>query len=346
MPTAAGAETVTQAGTPFVSVVVPTYNRCASLERLLEALGRQTYPTDRFEVVVVDDGSTDGTIDRLRALSVPYTLRIVEQAHGGPSEARNRGVGAATGTVILFLDDDVVPIPEIIAEHVQARAGAPDAVVIGPMSPPLDWPRPVWVRWVEDTLQEQYRAMQAGEYAPSPRQFYTANASVPRTHFLAVGGFDTEFKRNEDVELAYRLRDHGATFIFNPRADTLHYAAHTFEGWQRSIYQYGRYDVVQSRDKGGQALPLACQEFHTRHPLNRLAARLCTGRPLVYRGTVAALSAFVLAADRRGAVRPAKLALSALFTILYWQGACDELGSRQAVWQRVDGAPGGPSAPP
>ncbi|MDQ3703447.1 MAG: glycosyltransferase [Chloroflexota bacterium] len=323
--------------TPLVSVVVPTFNRRASLGRLLEALERQTYPNDRFEVVVVDDGSSDGTVEWLRGYRARYPLRVMEQAHEGPSAARNRGVAAANGTLVLFLDDDVVPLPECIAEHVAVRSGMPEAeaVVIGPMSPPRDWPRPVWVRWVEDTLQEQYRAMQAGEFACSPRQFYTANASLPRARFLEVGGFDAEFKRNEDVELAYRLQQNGLAFIFHPRADVLHYAGHSLEAWQAATYQYGRYDVVQTRDRGGRAFLVACTEFRGRHPLNRLAARLCTGRPLIYRGAVWTLVRLVRVADRESTNRAAKLALSALFTILYWQGACDELGSRRAVWENV-----------
>lgn len=324
---------------PRVTVVVPTYNRRASLARLLASLERQTYPRDRFDVVVVDDGSSDGTVDWLRTVTTPFSLRVIEQSHGGPSKARNRGVAEAGGEIVLFLDDDVSAAPDLIAQHIAARAGQEATVVIGPMSPPEGWARPAWVRWAEDTLQQQYRAMEAGEYACSPRQFYTANASVPRRSFLEVGGFDVEYKRNEDVELAYRLRDIGVGFVFNIKADILHYAGHSFEGWQRATYQYGRYDVMQSRDKGGQAFWLACREFHTRHRLNRLAARVCTGRRPLYAGAVAGLGAVVRGADRVGAGGVAKLALSALFSVLYWQGAQDELGPRDPVWRYVAAAP-------
>ena len=127
---------------PDVSVVVPTYNRRASVDRLLRALAEQTYPSERFEVLVIDDGSTDGTADHVRLLRPQYELRLLMQAHQGPAEARNLGVAMAAAPLILFLDDDVVPDPNLMALHVATHAAeGPAAVVIGPMSPPSDWQR-------------------------------------------------------------------------------------------------------------------------------------------------------------------------------------------------------------
>src|SRR5690349_12686793 len=128
---------------PRVSVVVPTFNRRASLHRLLMALSAQTYPTEQFEVIVVDDGSTDGTDQLLASLITPYALQVIRQANGGPAVARNRGVASAHGALIVFLDDDVEPVPELLAEHVAVHDAESDPVVIGPMSPPTNWPRPV-----------------------------------------------------------------------------------------------------------------------------------------------------------------------------------------------------------
>ena len=190
---------------PLVSIVVPTFNRRSSLKRLLEALAEQTYPHASFEVVVVDDGSTDGSVELGRSLALPYALRVVEQPHDGPAAARNLGVEQARGALILFLDDDVVPLPDLITTHVATHQGNPNSVVVGPMSPPSNWPRPAWIRWEEDKLEVQYRALLAGEYPCTPRQFYTANASLSRGQFLDVGGFDPRFQRAEDVELAFRL---------------------------------------------------------------------------------------------------------------------------------------------
>jgi GT2 family glycosyltransferase len=320
---------------PYVSVVVPTFNRRASLVRMLESLVQQTYPADRFEVVVVDDGSTDGSADAVRRLTLPYRLTLMTQRNQGPAVARNLGVERARGELIVFLDDDVVATPQVLAEHVAAQGDEPNLVVTGPMSPPGDWPRPAWVRWEEEQLQEQYRAMLAGKYPCTPRQFFSGNASLRRARFLEAGGFDQVFKRAEDLELAYRLARRGASFTFNPRAEVLHYASRSFESWCRIPYQYGRYEVSMQHDKGHPSFRLATAEFHNRHPLNRMAARVCVGRPLLVRGATVAVRGAVSVAPRVGAYRAAVFALSGLFNVLYWQGVADEIGGAEQVWQAV-----------
>jgi GT2 family glycosyltransferase len=328
-----------------VSVVVPTYNRSQSLARLLGGLDRQTVAD--FEVVVVDDGSSDDTLQMLARMRTRFGMRVLQQAHDGPAAARNLGVREARGRIILFLDDDVLPHPDLIREHMRMHEGSSDLVVVGPMSPPRDWKRPAWVRWEEDMLQVQYRDMLAGKYPCTPRQFYTANASVTRARLLQVGGFDAGYKRAEDVELAYRLRDAGARFVFDARASVLHYAARSFDAWLRIPHQYGRYDVAMHRDKGQETLVLAGFEFHTRNRLTRWVSRLCVGRPMLMRAAVFALRTAVLATDRADLQPLSRVVLSGLFNLLYWQGAHDELGGgRQALWQtvaagaRLDAKPG------
>src|SRR4051794_7003750 len=153
---------------PLVSVIVPTYNRQAGLERLLLALAEQTVDPDCFEVVVVNDGSHDGTDRMLTALDMPYRLRVLDQENAGPAAARNVGVHHAEGHLIVFLDDDVVPLPDLLAAHIQVHGDANDLVVIGPMSPPSDCHRSVWVRWEERQLLKQYDAMRRGLFSPTP----------------------------------------------------------------------------------------------------------------------------------------------------------------------------------
>lgn len=322
---------------PDVSVVVPTFNRCQGLEELLRALAQQTYPADRFEVVVVDDGSSDGTSELLRTIQTPYVLRSLCQANGGPAVARNRGVEHAQGDLIVFLDDDIVPLPELLAMHVAAHGSTADQVVIGPMSPPpAHWPQPAWDRWDAVQLQKQYLAMLAGSYSCTNRQFYTANASLRRQLFLRVGGFDPAFRRAEDLELAWRLNSLGAGFRFEPQADATHYAARPFASWQRNAYQYGVYDVIMSREKGIPTFELACREFHSRRFANRWLARLCVGRRPLRESTIFGLALVTHAATRLGAHRIATLALSSIFALKYWQGVSDELDDPNGLWRSVD----------
>jgi GT2 family glycosyltransferase len=320
-------------------VVVPTYERRESLARLLAALATQTHPIDDFEVIVVDDGSADGTRELLTSARTPYELRHYTQRNSGPGAARNLGVAHARGALVVFFDDDVVPDRSAVAAHVAAHASRPDTVVIGPMLPPRAWPRPVWIRWEEERLLEQYGAMIAGRYACGPRQLFTANASIERGRFNAAGGFDPSFSRAEDVELGYRLRDRGSRFAFEPRAAVTHYPVRTFASWRRTPYQYGRGDVAMERAKGHQALGLAFWEFHRRHVLNRIIARLCVGRRLAFVPVTLTLRALVRIADALRFGRVARVALSALFNLLYWQGVADGLGSRAEVWRSVAAHP-------
>jgi GT2 family glycosyltransferase len=322
---------------PAVSVVVATYNRCERLNGLLCALAKQTFPLHQFEVVVVDDGSTDRTQALLRTINVPYALRSFAQANRGPAAARNRGVEEARGDLVIFLDDDVIPVPAVIQAHVDTHGETTNRVVTGPMSPPpREWPQPIWDRWDAAQLAKQYRAMQSGVFPCSQRQFFTANASVRRQLFRDVGGFDPTFTRAEDMELAWRLSGGGARFMFQPRADVLHYSARRFSSWRRNAYLYGRYDVVMSRDKAIPVFPLACQEFHTRHPANRWLTRLCVGRRLLSQAVVLGLAGAVQVASSVGAERIASLALSSIFNVQYWQGASDELGRTERLRQEIE----------
>jgi glycosyltransferase involved in cell wall biosynthesis len=94
---------------PFVSVIVPTYNRASLLKRLLESLREQTYPADKFEVLVVDDGSTDETPQVVEefARSAPFAVRYFRQPRKGPAAARNLGIQQSRGEIVAFVDSDV-----------------------------------------------------------------------------------------------------------------------------------------------------------------------------------------------------------------------------------------------
>lgn len=176
-----------------LSVVIATKDRARYLERALESFGKQI-GAPSFEVVVVDNGSTDDT--RLVAQNAQhgYSVSYVYEAQPNRGAARNRGIAAAKGHLILFCDDDVYAPPGFLAAHDMAHTLS-NFVVSGPIiNVPGYAVRP------KPTLANYSRAF-----------FCTCNVSVPKVAIDAVGGFDEQFNLYgwEDTELGVRLREHG-----------------------------------------------------------------------------------------------------------------------------------------
>jgi glycosyltransferase involved in cell wall biosynthesis len=325
---------------PRVSVVIPTHNRSERLKRVLAALECQTYGLDNFEVIVVSDGSSDGTDEYLRTLTTRLHLQAVTQPNQGVAVARNNGVRHATGEIVLFIDDDVVPAPELIAEHMRMHtAHAGEVIVLGPMLTPPDFPMSRWVRWEQAMLTKQYNAMRIGKYPPTARQFYTGNTSLARNHLLESGGFDENFRRAEDVELAYRLADRGLQFVFNPDAVGFHYAERSFRSWMEIAYVYGRNDVIFTRDKQQNwLLPEVFNEFHDRNMLVQILVRVCLDRDALSESTIAWLKGISYLGDRLGFERLVQTTHSGIFNLRYYQGVAHEMGGRQHFFAQVERA--------
>ena len=235
------------------SVVIPTYRRPDTLFRVLDALGEQQSPPD-FEVVVVDDGSGDGTEERLRAYRAPYPLRGFSQENSGPARARNRGVEEARGRIVLFLGDDTVPEAQLLAVHGRAHAERPgrSVAVLGYTT----WPRdrrvsPFLHQINEYGLQFGYGMIEDTESVPF-NFFYTSNISLPRRLLVEAGMFDTTFPHAawEDIEIAYRLTKDGMKILYRPEAVARHYHDITFRSFRRR------------QEKSGEAAAI----FFERHP--------------------------------------------------------------------------------
>ncbi len=316
-----------------VSIIIPTYNRVDRLKRVLSALERQKYPLPSVEVVIVSDGSTDGTHEYLRSLQTPLNMQLVVQTNQGPAAARNRGIQAAQGEFALFIDDDVVPAEQLIAEHMCVHtAHDEEVIVLGPMLTPDDFTMAPWVRWEQAMLMKQYRAMENGDWAPTARQFYTGNTSLRRAHIQAAGGFDETLRRAEDVELAYRLADRGLTFIFNSQAIGYHYAERSFRSWFAIPYTYGRNDALFAHTKGQDwILDAVREEFSYRHPLAQMLVKLCLDRKLLSGATMWALRLAARVAQVARIERLSQASYSALFNLRYYQGLIDELGDRSVL---------------
>jgi glycosyltransferase involved in cell wall biosynthesis len=203
----------------FFSVVIPTYNRLPILEKCLIALSTQTLAApDRYEVVVVDDGSTDGTVEWLQSQSIqlPF-VRLFCQEHLGPAAARNLGVEKALGETIVFIDSDLV-VTEIF---LQAHA---DALIEGEKR--LQSDRLFTYGCVIDTCDFEQPTAEPYKLTDfSAAYFATGNVAIARHWLEEAGLFDTGFQLYgwEDLELGVRLKQLGLTLIKAPEAVGYHW---------------------------------------------------------------------------------------------------------------------------
>jgi GT2 family glycosyltransferase len=230
--------------TPALSVVIPTFNRLEILPRVLAALESQTLDTAMFEVVVVDDGSSDGTAAYLAGRRPDFEFRSFTQVNSGPAGARNRGIADARGELVVFLGDDTVPEPDFLSVHLGAHRDRPGRriAVLGYTT----WPRerrvtPFLHHINEYGLQFGYELIRDPEAVPF-NFFYTSNISLPRAAFEENGFFDTTFPDAawEDIELSYRLSRSGYGIVYEPRAVVRHHHDITFASFRRRQERSGR----------------------------------------------------------------------------------------------------------
>lgn len=209
--------------TPVISVVIPTRNRCDVLVLTLQALDRQEGLNGRFEVVVVDDGSNDATLEMLRkATFSAFNLKTVALEHGGPARARNRGIAEVSADRVLLLGDDTIPEARTLVDHL-AAAGGRDIGIQGM----IDWDPAIGVTDVMRFLAPEgpqfwFKGLEEGSAVPWT-SVVSSNLSAP-TRWFVDEPFDEEFSDAcfEDTEMAWRWDRRGWRARFRPSALCLH----------------------------------------------------------------------------------------------------------------------------
>jgi glycosyltransferase involved in cell wall biosynthesis len=205
----------------FFSIVIPTYNRLPILQKCLRALEIQTLDTQivsEYEIIVVDDGSTDGTIEWLQnsAAELPH-LKIYEQAHKGASAARNMGVEQAQGDTIIFIDSDIVVMPSFLQCHADALLAAQQAQGDDRV---FTYGAVINTANFEAPTTEPYKVLDF-----SNAYFATTNVAIAKHWLTEVGLFDLGFDLYgwEDLELGVRLKNQGIKMVKCPAAVGYHW---------------------------------------------------------------------------------------------------------------------------
>jgi peptidoglycan/xylan/chitin deacetylase (PgdA/CDA1 family)/glycosyltransferase involved in cell wall biosynthesis len=202
-----------------LSVVIPTFNRRHVLARTVPTLLAQDFPAENYELIFAVDGSSDGTLGMLRALNPRCALQVLELPHLGPGAARNKGIAAARGGLLLFLDDDIIAPACLFRYHCAAHPSLDPLVVHGPIYVAPDSPKTLIRYSTEAWYQECYRPLDPAVGLRFPLTASSlVNSSMPRDILLASGGFDEETPSAEDLELGLRLWRGGAQFRYLPAA--------------------------------------------------------------------------------------------------------------------------------
>lgn len=211
---------------PYLSIIIPTYNRAEKLDRALQHLYDQELAHESFEVIVVDDGSMDHTDSVLSEWKKKWPqLSALHQSNSGQATARNRGIKAARGQILLLGQDDIYASPGFLKAHVEFHKSHPqeNQAVLGLTEWWPEAPVTPFMQWLtHGGPQFAYHLLQAGQTV-SYWFFYTSNISL-KTQLLKDHPFDESFSSYgwEDIELGYRLMKQGLTLHYQPQALAWH----------------------------------------------------------------------------------------------------------------------------
>ena len=208
------------------TVVIPTYNRRDTLLRTLTILARVEYPADRWEAVVVDDGSSDGTSSAveewIKQNQAP--IRCLYQTNAGPATARNRGAESARGRVLIFLDNDIEVRPDFLRLHLETLAAHPGCWILGRTVNPPELRQTPFGRFRDVVHESSYSQYPEDQVSVIESGLAGTNLSMPATDLRRLGGFNEQFAAasDEDQELGIRARAAGIRVLYHPQLVALH----------------------------------------------------------------------------------------------------------------------------
>ncbi len=252
-----------QPGRLSISVVIPTFNRAAMLAATLESFATQTLPTDQYEVVVVDDGSEDATPEICRSFASRMPLNYLHIENSGISAAKNIGILAARGRILLFADDDDIADHRLLEEHLKAHEQHPEenVAILGYTTWAPTLPVTPLMRYVTEIgrFLFAYGSLEDGQMLDFT-YFWGGRSSCKRSFLAKHGVFNRQFRfGSEDVELGYRLSKFGFRVVFHRAAVNYMTRPPTFEGFCDRCERQGETLFLLSRLHNDPVVQQYCQ---------------------------------------------------------------------------------------
>jgi glycosyltransferase involved in cell wall biosynthesis len=259
---------------PYISVIIPTYNRPTALAGCLHALAAQEYPRDRFEVIVVNDGGTESPNQVVHFYRNTLTCRVVHQANRGPAAARNHGAKVAAGQLLAFTDDDCAPAPDWLT-CLSERFLQSGEIAVGGET------RNALTGNLYSVASQVLVSYLVDYYSGAPRRirfFPSSNVAFPAGRFRSIGGFSSAYPRaaGEDRELCDRWQHEGNRIVYAPEAVVYHSHRLGAGTFLRQHFQYGcgafHYHQHRARHRG-QSLRIEPPVFYFRlfaYPFRKL----------------------------------------------------------------------------
>lgn len=294
---------------PFVSIIIPTFNRPGSIAACLRAIAELDYPPDRFETVVVDDGGSAPLNEMVQIAAPAVRVRVIRQQNAGPATARNTGAEAAEGELLAFTDDDCRPDAGWLRAIAEAHRHHPEALIGGQTINGL--PDNYFSQASQDIATFAYEYFNGG--AAGPRFFTSNNMAAPAGLFFEVGRFDTSFPlaAGEDREFSDRWQATRLPFHYEPAAVIYHCHRLTALRFCQQHFNYGRggyhFNVVR-KAAGRGPVPREPLRFHLdliTYNLRRGEVRLGLAQlPIMTASQAAVALGYLVEAVRRRQQRP------------------------------------------
>jgi len=207
---------------PIASLIIPTHNRSASLKQMLQTLQLQSYPLTNFEIIVVADGCNDDTIEMVHNYKSELNLAVCELPGLGAASARNQGASMASGSYLIFVDDDMELSKDFIKEHISSHTNE-SIVAIGYSPFKLEPKASIQRMTLREWWEEKFQKMRKKDHRFKYNDLTSGNFSISSDLFKKVNGFNTSLLCREDYELGFRLIKAGAQFRFVYAAKAFHH---------------------------------------------------------------------------------------------------------------------------